>query len=76
MYSMKEVCEKVGMTYETLKFYCNKGLIPNVKRDQRNYRVFDDQDVAWIKSLSCLKRCGMSMMEMKEYVDLCLKGES
>ena len=30
MYSMKEVCEKVGMTYETLKFYCNKGLIPNV----------------------------------------------
>ena len=76
MYSMKEVCEKVGMTYETLKFYCNKGLIPNVKRDQRNYRVFDDQDVAWIESLSCLKRCGMSMMEMKEYVDLCLKGES
>lgn len=76
MYSMKEVCEKVGMTYETLKFYCNKGLIPNVKRDQRNYRIFDDQDVAWIKSLSCLKRCGMSMMEMKEYVDLCLKGES
>ena len=27
MYSMKETCEKVGMTYETLKYYCNEGLI-------------------------------------------------
>lgn len=30
MYSMKETCKQVGMTYETLKFYCNEGLIPNV----------------------------------------------
>lgn len=22
LYSMKAVCEKTGMTYETLKFYC------------------------------------------------------
>lgn len=35
MYSMKETCEKVGMNYETLKYYCNEGLIPNVKRNER-----------------------------------------
>lgn len=76
MYSMKETCEKVGMTYETLKYYCNEGLIPNVKRDKNNYRVFDDNNIAWIKSLSCLKKCNMSIEEMKEYLALCLKGES
>lgn len=76
MYSMKETCLKVGMSYETLKFYCNQGLIPNVKRDKNNYRVFDDNNVAWITSLSCLKNCGMSISEMKEYLALCLKGES
>lgn len=76
MYSMKETCLKVGMSYETLKFYCNQGLIPNVKRDKNNYRVFDDNNVAWITSLSCLKNCGMSISEMKEYLNLCLKGES
>lgn len=76
MYSMKETCEKVGMSYQTLKYYCNEGLVPNVKRDKNNYRVFDDHDVEWIKSLSCLKKCGMSMEEMKKYLDLCLKGES
>ena len=75
MYKMKEVCRETGMTYEALKFYCNEGLVPNVKRDANNHRVFDDRDVAWIKSLTCLKNCGMSIQEMKVYIDLCLQGE-
>lgn len=76
MYSMKETCSKVGMNYQTLKFYCNKGLIPNVKRDKNNYRIFDDNDIGWINSLSCLKKCGMSISEIKQYMNLCLEGKS
>ncbi len=76
LYSMKETCDKTGLTYDTLKFYCNEGLIPNVKRNSSNYRVFDDKDIEWIKSLTCLKKCDMSINEMKEYLALCLKGES
>ena len=75
MYSMKEACTLTNMTYENLKFYCNEGLVPNVKRDSRNYRVFDDHDIKWIQSLNCLKRCGMSIAEMKEYLALCMDGE-
>lgn len=75
LYTMKQACEKTGFTYDTLKFYCNEGLIPNVKRDKNNYRVFNDKDIEWIKSLSCLKSCDMSIIEMKEYLDLCLLGE-
>ena len=76
LYSMKETCKKTGLTYDTLKFYCNEGLIPNVKRNKSNYRVFNDDDINWIKSLSCLKNCGMTITEMKEYLTLCLKGQS
>ena len=75
LYSMKQACEMTNLTYDTLKFYCNEGLVPNVKRDKNNYRVFSDNDIAWINSLSCLKNCGMGINEMKEYLDLCLKGE-
>ena len=75
MYSMKDVCRETGMTYEALKFYCNEGLVPNVKRNANNHRVFDDRDVTWIKSLTCLKNCEMSIQEMKVYIDLCLQGE-
>ncbi len=76
MYTMMQVCRELDMTYQTLKFYCNEGLIPNVKRDSNNRRIFDDKDVNWIKDLTCLKRCGMSIREMKEYLQLCLEGET
>ena len=76
MYTMMQVCRELDMTYQTLKYYCNEGLIPNVKRDSNNRRVFDEKDVKWIKDLTCLKKCGLSILEMKEYLELCLAGES
>lgn len=76
MYTMMQVCRQLDMTYQTLKFYCNEGLVPNVIRDSNNRRIFDERDVKWIKYLTCLKRCGMSIQEMKEYLELCLQGKS
>jgi len=73
---MKEVCEQVGISYETLRFYCNEGLVPNVKRDKNNYRDFDERNISWLKSLQCLKKCDMSIKDMKKYMSLCLGGAS
>ena len=67
IYTMKEVCTETNMTYQTLKYYCNEGLVPNVKRDKNNHRIFDEKDIKWIKDLICLKKCGMSIEEMKIY---------
>ncbi len=74
IYTMMQACRETGMTYQGLKFYCNEGLVPNVKRDKLNRRIFDERDIAWVKSLQCLRKCGMSIAEMKEYMNLCLKG--
>ena len=76
MYTMKEVCDQVGISYETLRFYCNEGLVPHVKRDKNNYRVFDEKNINWLKSLQCLKKCGMGIKEMKQYMNLCQEGAS
>jgi len=73
---MKQACKELNMTYETLRFYCDEGLVPNIKRDKNNWRVFDERNLNWIKSLQCLKNCGMSIKEMKNYMDLCLQGIS
>lgn len=76
MYTMKQVCDETNMTYQALKYYCNEGLIPNVKRDGNNHRIFNERDLKWIKDLVCLKKCGMSIQEMKTYLNLCLQGQS
>lgn len=74
MYTMMEACRETGLTYQALKFYCNEGLIPDVRRDKNNRRYFDEATIKWIKDLTCLKKCGMSIEEMKEYLALCLEG--
>ena len=76
MYTMKQACRQTGLSYETLKFYCNQGLVPNVKRDEQNRRIFSDRDIRWINSLGCLKNCGMGIQEMRQYLQLCLEGPS
>ncbi|MBU3107725.1 MerR family transcriptional regulator [Clostridium gasigenes] len=76
MCTTKEVCEQVGISYETLKFYCKEGLVPNVKRDKNNYRIFDEKNIAWLKGLKCLRKCGMSIKDMKLYMNYCLGGSS
>ena len=74
MYKMKDVCEMTNISYETLKYYCNEGLVPNHKRDKNNHRIFTGNDVNWIKGLMSLRQCGMSIKDMKTYMDLCFIG--
>jgi len=76
MCTIREACNRVGMSYDTLKFYCKEGLVPNVKRDKNNYRDFDEKNIKWLEGLLCLRHCGMSINDMKEYMNLCIKGFS
>lgn len=73
-FQMGEVAEKVGITYETLKYYCNEGLVPNHARDENNYRIFDEKDIGWITGLVKLRDCGMSIKDMRQYMELCYEG--
>ena len=55
MYTMMEACRETGLTYQTLKFYCNEDLIPNVRRDKNNsesLRTALSKDFAVCKSSS------------------------
>ncbi len=74
--TMKETCEITGLSYDTLKFYSNEGLIPDVKRNKNNHRIFDENNIRWIRGLKCLRECGLSISEMKKYVDLGLSKET
>lgn len=75
VYSTKEAAEASGIAIETVRYYCKIGLVPRVLRDENNYRVFDDHDIAWLQSLRCLRECGMGIKQMREYMNLCLAGE-
>lgn len=76
MYTLKEVTQILHMTEHTVRYYTDKGLIPNVQRDKNNNRLFDETSINWLTGVRFLKECGMSIESIKNYVDLCLEGDS
>ena len=74
MHTMMQVCREPDMTCQTLKFYCNEGLIPHGERDGSNRRVSDERDVK--RTPDQPENCRLSIQEMKEYLALCLAGAS
>ena len=76
MLTVKEVSKKFNISEYTLRYYTDENLIPSIKRDKNNIRVFDEESLNWLKTIICLRKCGMSIKSIKEYVDLCIIGDS
>ena len=72
MYTVKEAAALLGLTEHTVRYYTDKGLVPSVKRDKNNNRLFDEESMNWLTGVKYLKQCGMSIETIREYVRLCL----
>lgn len=73
-YSINEVSNKFGLSIHTLRYYDKEGLMPFIGRDKSGNRVFTETDLNWLTMVCCLKDTGMSIKEIKQYADWCMKG--
>jgi DNA-binding transcriptional MerR regulator len=62
-------------TEHTIRYYTDIGLLP-CQRDKGNRRIFNEESVNWMQGIACLKGCGASIEDIKEYCDLCRQPES
>lgn len=76
MYTIKEVAKIMDVSEHTLRFWAKNGLFPEIKRDQNNVRLFNDNDLEWVKIVKCLRKVGTDNKSIKRYIDLCLVGDS
>lgn len=72
--NVKNVAERLGVSEYTIRYYTNEDLIPHLKRDKNNSRVFDEESIKWLEMIILLRTCGMSINAIREYIDLCLIG--
>lgn len=73
--SIKEFAEKFGVSEHTVRYYTDIGLL-QCKRDAANRRIFDNESENWMQGTACLKGCGASIEDIKEYCRLCLSEEN
>lgn len=74
-YTVSQAAEKFGMTAHTLRFYDKEGLLPFVDRGAGGRRIFKDSDIGWLRIIECLKETGMPIRQIRDYLDLCMKGD-
>ena len=74
-YTIKQFAEKFSVSEHTVRYYTDIGLLP-CKRDSGNRRIFDDESANWMQGICCLKGCGASIEDIKEYCRLCLLPKS
>ncbi|MCR5024514.1 MAG: MerR family transcriptional regulator [Lachnospiraceae bacterium] len=76
MYTVKEVAELLGVSVHTVRYYDDRGLIPGTKRNSTNQRLFDDMGVEWLFVSRTLMKTGLSLKDVKHYIELYQQGDS
>ena len=71
---ISEVSEKYGLTQDTLRYYERIGLIPPVKRKTNGIREYDDYSCGWIEFVHCMRKAGIPVDVLVEYVQLYQMG--
>lgn len=74
-YKIHEFSKMTGLTPYTLRFYEKEGLI-TVNRDQNNIRIYDDRNKEWIDFFLHLKKTGMTIEDLKQYLTWWYEGDS
>jgi len=76
-YTIKEVSKLSGLPASTLRYYEGIGIIPSIKRDPSSkQRVYNQNNLDRIDTLACLHATGLSLDDMKTYMDNIGRGKA
>lgn len=75
MYSIGQVSEKFSMPVSTLRYYDKEGLFPHMERSS-GIRQFSDRELEALHIIECLKKSGLEIKDIKQFMDWCTEGSS
>lgn len=74
-YTVGEMAKLLGVAPSTLRYYDKEGLLPFVERSSGGIRVFKDSDYEWLRVIECLKKTGMKLTDIKNFIYMALNGD-
>lgn len=73
--TIAEVCKSFDISPDTLRYYERIGLIPAIKRNASGIRDYGEADLKWIEFIKCMRKAGLTIEVLLEYVELYRRGE-
>lgn len=74
-YTIGEAAKKLGVPTSTLRYYDKEGLLPFTERQKNGTRIFNDEDCEWLRVISCLKKTGMQLKDIRNFILMAMKGD-
>lgn len=74
-YSIRQVAEKTNLSAHVLRYYEKEGLLSHIGRSKNGTRHYSEDDLEWLGLVRCLKNTGMSIKQIKAFVDLSAEGK-
>ena len=75
VYTVGEMAKLLGVAASTLRYYDKEGLLPFVERSSGGIRMFRESDIEWLQVISCMKKAGMSIKDIRQYIEMALQGD-
>ena len=75
VYTVGEMAKLLGVAPSTLRYYDQEGLLPFVERSSNGIRVFKDADYEWLQVIECLKKTGMPLKDIREFIRMAMQGD-
>jgi DNA-binding transcriptional MerR regulator len=75
-YSIGEISGITGISASTLRYYDKEGLFPALDRSNGGIRIFTESEIGAIKIIECLKSTGLSIKDIKQYMDWYRDGDA
>lgn len=75
MYTIGQVAEMFDLPISTLRYYDKQGLFPRLERES-GIRKFSDNELEALRVIECLKKTGMEIKDIRQFMDWCVEGPS
>ena len=74
-YTIGQVAEMFNMPISTLRYYDKEGLFPDLVRTS-GIRRFGERELEALRVIECLKRSGLEIKDIKQFMQWCGEGSS
>ena len=75
VYTVGEMAKLLDVPASTLRYYDKEGLLPFVERSSGGIRMFRESDFEWLQVIGCMKKAGMSIRDIRQYIQLAMQGD-
>lgn len=75
MYTIGQVSDMFRLPVSTLRYYDKEGLFPGMARSS-GIRKFGEKETEALRVIECLKKSGMEIKDIKQFMEWCSQGSS